>query len=355
MKNRMKFRMIGCAVLTAVSLMLGGCAMGGADGAKTVQGVQALEAGEYRQAKQFFEDAVREGEEQMLACRGLGMAYMGLAQYEEAGKAFEAALEYADDRQPENVQDLKLYLAAVQYRMADYEDTILTCSEILEAAPEGNAQAYFMRGASSLREGAQEDAKADFDAAAALAPEDYELHLNIYECYCDMNLSGIGGEYLQEALNIPGEELEHYYNRGRIYYYLENYEKAQQELIGPVESKYEPAMHLIGRVYLAQDDTDHARSIYEQMAQEFGESADSLNGLAMCAMKTGDYDTALSYIAKGLAVDGEADKQELYFNEIVVYEQKNDFASARAKAQEYIERYPADEAGRREWTFLSTR
>ena len=47
--------------------------------------------------------------------------------------------------------------------------------------------------------------------------------------------------------------------------------------------------------------------------------------------------------------------QELYFNEIVAYERKLDFATAKAKAQEYIQNYPSDEAGQKEWVFLSTR
>ena len=101
--------------------------MGGASGHKTVQGNAALEAGEYQQARQLFQEAVQEGEQEMLAYRGLGMAYMGLAQYEEAEMAFEAALDYTDDRMPGNTQDVELYLATVQYREEKYEETIATC------------------------------------------------------------------------------------------------------------------------------------------------------------------------------------------------------------------------------------
>ena len=48
-------------------------------------------------------------------------------------------------------------------------------------------------------------------------------------------------------------------------------------------------------------------------------------------------------------------KQDLYFNEIVVYEKKLDFATAKEKAAEYVKNYPADEAGIRENNFLKTR
>lgn len=329
--------------------------MGGASGDKTVQGLAALEEQEYQQAQELFTQAVKEGEQKVLAYRGLGLAYMGLAKYEEAELAFSAALEYTDEKMPENTQDLRLYLATVQYRRGEYEDTIDTCDEILDEAKTGNADAYFLRGASYLYEGSQDEAADDFGAAVELAKDDYDLYLNIYECYNAMNLSGLGGEYLQSALDIKGEEQENYYNRGRIYYYLEDYEAAQSQLIGPVEAKYEPAMYLIGRVYLAMEDYEHALAVYQQIQAEFGADVQSYNGLALCAIESGDYDTALSYIAQGLELEGTAGKQALYFNEIVAYEKKLDFATAKEKAQEYVERYPSDEDGQKEWTFLSTR
>ena len=351
-KSRKCFR---CAVLVTAALMLGGCAMGGATGEKTLLGIQYLEDEDYQQAQRMFEDAILEGEQDTLAYRGLGIAQMGLAQYAEAAESFELALDAADDRMPENVLDISLYLATAQYRMKEYEETADTCTRILEKSEQGEAQAYFLRGASYLHEDLSEEAAADFAQAVALAPNDYDLYLNIYECYSEMNLSGVGGEYLQSALNIQGDDLEHYYNRGRIYYYLGNYEEAQSQLIGPVEAGYEPAMFLIARVYMAQGDYERAEAVYLQIQQESGDSTQVFNGLALCAMERGNYDFALGYITQGLALDGAAGKQELYFNEIVLYERKLDFEKAKIKAQEYVERYPADEKGLRELTFLKTR
>lgn len=339
----------------AASLLLTGCAMGGATGNKTVQGNAALEEGEYAQAELLFQDAIKENEQQMLAYRGLGQAYMGLAKYEDAENAFKTALDYTDEKMPENKTDLRLYIAAAQYRMEEYEKAVDTCSDLLEEAEKPSADAYYLRGAGELHEGSLDDAKQDFDRAVALEPDDYDLYLNIYENYRSLNLSGIGGEYLQSALNIQGDELENYYNRGRIYYYLENYDEAQSQLIRPVEENYEPAMKLIGQVYLAQGDSAHAQAVYQQLQSQFGASVDSYNGLALCALKSGDYDGALGFISQGLALDGTEGKQELAFNEIIAYEKKLDFAAAREKARAYVEAYPSDEAGQKEWTFLASR
>lgn len=344
----------GLAVIAA-ALMLSGCAMGGASGTKTTQGIAALEDGDYTRAQQLFEEALQEKEEQMLAYRGLGLAKMGLAQYEDAKQAFLDALEETDEKMPENTQDLQLYLAAAQYRLGEYEQTADLCTEILDTSEKGVADAYYLRGASYLKEGNQDEAKSDFDQAVGLSPQDYDLYLNIYETYRQMNLSAVGSEYLQKALQIAGSEPEDYYNRGRVYYYLGDYDSAQSELIRPAEQKYEPAMRLLGRVYLAQEDYDHAQAMYEQIQNEFGESAVSCNGLALCAMARGDYDGALAQIGKGLALEGTDDRQELYFNEIVAYERKLDFDTAKAKAEQYVKNYPSDEAGQKEWTFLKSR
>lgn len=342
-------------IAAAAVLLLGGCAMGGATGTNTLQGISALEEGNYQEAQEYFETAVAQKEQPVLAYRGLGMAYMGLAEYEKAETAFEEALENTDDKMPETVEDIRLYLATVQYRQGNYADTIDTCSQILSDLDEGNADAYFLRGASYLYEELENEAGDDFAAAVALSKDNYDLYLNIYECYVNMNLSGLGGTYLQSALNIQGEELENYYNRGRIYYYLENYDEAQSQLIGPAEEKYEPAMYLIGKVYLAMEDYGHALSTYQQMLEEFGDTSEVYNGLALCAIESGDYSAALSYISQGLALSDTTAQQELYFNEIVVYERMLEFDTAKQKAQEYVMRYPSDAAGQREWTFLSTR
>lgn len=351
------WRLSQAAALVMVGLLLGGCAMGGADGEKTVLGDQALEEENYSAAAAYFEEAVTDGEEPVLAHRGLGMAYMALGQYEEAAESFEQALAAAekDGKMPKTVRDLQLYLASVNYRLKEYEETAEICTDLLSQEDGASKDAYFLRGASLLKEGLEEEAKKDFDQAAALAPGDYTLFLNIYECYDEMNLSGEGSEYLQQALDIRGETAEDAYHRGRIYYYLGEYEKAQAELASPAEQKHEEAMYLMGQVYLALEDFSHAKNMYEQIRTEYGDSARCFNGLVMCALAEENYDSALEWIAQGLAQDGNEGKQELYFNELVCYEKKLDFDTAKQKAQAYVENYPSDEKGQKEWKFLQSR
>lgn len=351
----MKKKTVLLALLLTAALGLTGCLGKEAGGELTAQGMESLDAMEYEEALRLFGQAVQEGEDQVLAYRGMGMASMGLARYEEAVTAFDQALLYTDEKMPETVEDLLLYKASAQYRLQDYEGTIDTCGRLVDEEENESSDALYLRGASYLCQGFQDQAKENFSRAVAAAPEDYTLYLNIYECYESQDLSALGDEYLQTALSIVPEEAEDYYHMGQIYYYLQQYDQAQSALLKPQEEGYLPALYLQGKIYLAQEDYAGARSVYESILTEHPDSAESYNGLALCALEAGEYDQALEYISRGLALEGAAGKQELYFNEIVVYERMLDFDTARAKAQVYVENYPTDEAGQKELEFLSTR
>lgn len=351
----MKNKKVMTAFLAAAMMMsVTGCVGKPTGGTMTAQGMAAIETLDYSGALADFGQAVTNGEDAVPALRGMGMAYMGMAQYEEAIEAFDEALNYTDDKMQETIRDILLYKASAQFRLKDYEGTVQTCDELL-AGEAQVADAHFFRGASYLSMGYQDRAKEDFDQAAALTPEDYTLYLNIYESYETQNLSAVGDQYLQTALNIPPKDAEDYYCIGQIYFYLEQYDQAQNALISPVEEKYLPALHLMGRIYLAQEDYVHAKAMYETIQQESGESAQTYNGLAMCCLEAGEYDQALQYIELGLSMEGDAGKQELLFNEIVAYEKKLDFTTARVKAENYVSLYPTDAAGQKEYAFLKTR
>ena len=78
-----------------------------------------------------------------------------------------------------------------------------------------------------------------------------------------------------------------------------------------------------------------------------GDSAKGYNGLALCDIRNGDYDSALDNITKGLPTATTDEMQSLLFNEIVAYEKKLDFATALTKAQEYVDMFPEDSAAKK--------
>lgn len=341
-------------VVAAAFILCAGCSRSEVSSKNTDAGYAANEASDFRSAEGYFRDAVDQGEEPVQAYRGLGIALMGQAKYEEALDAFDNAIARTDDRMPETVKDLLEYRITCQYRLKDYEGTITTGNE-LTGLDKKLVMAYYYIGAASLNLGNMDEAEANFDYAVSLDPEEYKLYLDIYSVYEEAKLSGVGDEYLQTALGIAPKSTEDHYNVGRIYFYLEEYDEAASALIQPVQEQYESALALMGQIYLARKDYDNAKATYSQILSLDSESKDAYNGLALCALTVFDPDTALDYITKGLSLDGEEGKQELYFNEIVAYEKRLDFLTARDKCRTYVEMYPTDEDGVKELKFLNTR
>lgn len=285
--------------------------------------------------------------------RSAGIASMEKGDYEQAIASFEQAYSLCDEKMPETKTDLALFKATCQYEQKDFTGVKDTCTDILTLGE--NADAYYLRGVSFLQLGEMDMAKADFDCAAAISPTDYSLYLNIYKQYEQINQSAVGDTYLQLALSIQGEDLEDSYQKGCIYFYLKDYSSAKECLAAPVEAKHKDATALMGEVYLKLGDTASARSVYQQYLTNFGDTPEAYNGLVLCDIADGAYDSALTNAQQGLALEGEENKRDLRYNVIVAYEKKLDFAAAKEKAAEFVELYPEDEAGQREYAFLSTR
>ena len=351
MKKRNLLKLLLC--LTLCCTLLTGCLGKPEGGELTRQGLDALTGNDFNTALAYFEQAVQNGEDPVPALRGLGIAQMGLARYSEAADTFEKALGEADTRMPKTVRDIRIYLVSALYRCGRYPEVISACSELLEK--ETALEPLFYLGASYLAMDDEVQAGEYFDRAVALAPRDYSLYLQIYGVYEQKNLTAVGDEYLQKGLQIQPESNEDYYHIGQIRFYLEKYDEARNALSGPVEAKYLPALELMGEIYLAQEDYDHAVAISRTIMEESGESPGIYNAMALCAIASGDPDTALEYIASGLALEEETGKQKLRFNEIVAYERKLDFSTALVKAEAYTALYPTDETGQKELKFLRTR
>lgn len=335
-----------------VAVLLTGCS--GNDGEDSIaEGMAAMENKDYQAALEDFKTAAALGENDAAAYRGEGIALLGMGQYAEAAQAFDTALAATDEKMPNTKRDILYYKATALYKNGDYENTISVCDEILAINQEGDA--CYLRGACYMAQGDYDKAKSDFDAAVALSPEDYTLVLDIYGCYQEQKRSADGAHYLENALNIEDSSDEGNYQKARIYVYLENYDSAKSLLSPLVEEKNGEAMALMAKIYLKEGDTAHARNLWKELLSSAGESLTAYNGLVLCDIQDGDYAAALENADKGLALSGVEGRQELMYNAIVACEYQGDFDNALVKAQEYVEKYPTDERGTREYTFLQTR
>ena len=337
-------------ILTAAALSMTGCSLLGQDTYYIDQGMEQINSGNYEEALTSFSSAEQEGKHLVESYRGSGMAYMALGEYDKAVEAFDRAVDLTKEKQKDVRKDILMYKATALYQSGDYEGAAKVCDTI-----QTFGDSVDLQGLCYMELDEKDKAGVDFTTAVKLSPQDYDLLLNIYECYDDKNLSAEGDAYLQQALAINSDDSEDIYQKARIYYFLGDYDDAKTELNKMADSMDERSTMLLCRTYMKQDDTAHARQLYQQYMDKYGETPEAYNGMVLCDIADENYDSALENITKGLALSNDKGKQDLYFNEIVVYEKKLDFATAKEKAAEYVKNYPADEAGIRENNFLKTR
>lgn len=338
-------------MLACLALIVTGCGDSKAD-QYYESGIKALEEENYDAAIADLEQVIQAGERLPEAYRAYGIAWLSRKSYPEAIAAFSRSLNSMDDENEEFEKDVMFYLAEARLAHGEVDKTLEIYGDILKKG--ADTQAFFLRGKVYLDQNDYENAGKDFTRALN-GCEDYNLYINIYRLYADKNKAVDGNEYLEQALLMEPEAGEDYYHRGRIYEYQKEYEKAKEALIESLKLEYEDAMLLLGRVYLDMDDSASARSMYQEYLTQSEQGARAYNGLAICDIHDGNYDAALENIQKGLAENNSDETRGLLYNEIVAYEYKRDFATAKEKMKSFLEQYPDDAEALRENEFLSTR
>ena len=334
-------------------VLLTGCARTDARTAYNAAGAALLE-GNAKEAEEGFRKVSDSGYYLSQAWRGTGLSQMQQALFADACVSFEKSLLYLEDEPDSYQRDVNLYLAYCREHQGETDKAMEIYNNLIKKDPD--TETLFLRGRLNLRSGNTKAARSDFDQAISYGA-DYNLYINIFETYEAVDKSGDGAHYLEEALKEAGKSEEDYYNQGLVSYYLQNYEEAKELLIKALrrDSADSRSVFLLGKVYLAMNDVADARAVFREHTKDAATAAGAWNGLALCDIAEQDYESALKNVEEGLAIGDESAAQGLLFNEIVIYEQMRDWKTARSKAAAYVGRYPADEAGLREYEFLSSR
>jgi len=317
------------------------------------QAEENLEQGSYQEALTGYETSVSSGYKAAESLRGAGIAKLRLGDYQGAVECFTQAL--SQDRVKKFIrQDLLAYRATALLKAGLTDDAMADC-QTLASDYSMNADLYFLTGCVALAMDAYDEADSNFQQAYGEKP-DYDMALQIYEAYWSRGMEADGTRYLEAILKTEPGNAEDYCERGRIYYYMQDYENARNELTKASEKGSVEALSLLGMVCLARNDTAAARSMYQDyLNAEESRKAEGYNGLALCDIADGDYPGALANIASGLEAADTDEMQELLFNEIVAYEKQLDFHTAFSKVQEYLKMYPDDQEAKKELEFLQSR
>ena len=349
MQKGRKIRNVIIGALFAGAL-LAGC---GKDTSNIAEGMQYVKELDYQSALESFAKAQEAGEDAKLLARGEGIAYMGLTEYEEAEKSFLEALSYSNGLIEEMDYDINLYLAAVYTKTGQYASAEEIYNAILALKPE-DVQVLFLRGGVRLGQGNYTQAKEDMDKVVALDSKNFERIIQIYETMEAGGYKDAGQGYLTDALQTDEEQMS-YFDKGRMYYYMGEYQKAYLAL---EEAKGEGGVEAylyLGKAYEATGDFNYASSVYNSYLTKVGDDARVYNQLGLCEAKKGEYAKALEAFQAGLQTQNSAMKQVLQFNEIVAYEYLGEFEKASALMKVYLTAYPDDVQATREYDFLSTR
>ena len=295
-----------------------------------------------------------ERRENQTAYRQIGINAMESGDYAGAVDAFNSALGQCIGKITENELDICYYKAAAQYASGDSEGAVATYTAIIDYDKKA-ADAYYLRGCVYLKQGNTESAVSDFDAAVRYNSDDYELYVNIYENLLAYDMTEKGEEYLNKTFDIKGNSAEDYAWRGRIYYYLGQYDNAMTELNSALDKESVIANLYIAQVYEAQGDSENAEVYYQNYVNSGAADSEAMNSLGEIEMAKGNYSGALTYLQQGIAMENVTNRRELMQNLIICYEYTFDFNSAWNVVQEYVQAYPDDARAQREYIFLKNR
>lgn len=336
----------GCLSL----VMLTGCSAENTKNYK--QAAQDLEDGNYETALEEYETAISAGVKLAQSYRGAGVAQLKLGNYEDAITDFCNALD-CDKVGKKLEKDILSYRAAAYLKTKSYEEALADCQTLAESY-DMDADLYFLTGETALAMDSYEEAASNFEQAYS---EDatYDRAIQIYGAYLDKDMEADGTRYLEAALTGTAKNAQDHCDRGRVYYYMDDYDNAADELKQAIDGDNVEALALLGMVYMDQGNSTDARTMFQQYVSQADNGAKGFNGLALCDIEDGDYDSALSNISSGIHVATDEDLQSLLFNEIAVYEKKLDFQTALQKTNEYLDLYPEDKTVKKEQAFLKTR
>jgi len=340
------------AVFALLCAGLAGC--GSLAGKEQMNAVVAqIENFEYEEALTTLDAAAEAGEDAQMIARYRGIAHAGLTNYEDAVACYLEALSYSNLFVSDLDFDLNYYLADAYEKMGQRAEAKAVYSAILELRPQ-EVNALFLRGRLYLEDGQYDLAIADFNRTVELDKDGYDLRIEIAGLLSEKGYQEDGLHYLQKFLADNEKKLSDY-DKGRIYYYMGDYEKAKVALESAKSEESDDIILLLGKSYEQLGDFNYATSVYKNYLEDHPESAVLFNQLGLCKMKSGEYEEALSAFRSAANVENNGMSQTLEFNQIAAYEHVGDFKQAAVLMERYLKKYPEDEQAKREYEFLRSR
>lgn len=318
-------------------------------------GTAQIEATQYDAAVQTFQtltDGSTSTKKEM-GWRGIGIAYLYQGNYSSAQEAFEQAISYVSGKYTDLELDIAYYLAEAQTLNNDPVGAVLTYTEIIDR--KSDADAYMLRGMAYQKVGDNTSAEADLVKAIDMSKQSFKVYMALYQIYQDQGKDSEAQKLLAEATQLTPKTAEDYSNRGLLWMYMGSYENAEADLNTAIDKGYAMAYFGKAELYMEQGRYEDAVTLFgSYFVQETG-NALAYNQYGVCLMQLERYQEAQAAFATGIELNDRTLDQTLRFNEITALERQGDWTTALEKAKTYVEKYPSDEAGQKEYTFIESR
>ncbi len=313
----------------------------------------SIESLDYRGALDLIENIEEGSEDERLVKRAEGIAYLGLGSYQEAIDAFESALGMSNGIINNVDYDINYYLATAYYKNGNPDEALKIYDAILSLKND-SVDALYLEGILYAEKDDIDKAMECFDRAIVLAPENYDMLIEIYTILDENGYKEVGLDYLKDAMENGTKKMSNY-EKGQISYYLGDFESARTYLEKAKDEKGSEAVLFLGKTYETLGDVNYAVSVYSSYANANADSAEVLNQMGLCKLRMEDYEGALNAFQLAMNIEDNGIMQTLKFNEIVAYEYMGDFKKACVLLESYMRLYPDDEEAQREYIFLKTR
>ena len=259
--------------------------------------------------------AVEDHFEEQQALKQEGMELQAAGDYAGAIAKYEEALRFANMKVGPTEIDLAYYKASAQYRSGDLSGAIDTYSQILALKEDVNS--HLGRGLLYM---AAKDAKnAEKDLNKALKGTDDPL------------IKGI-------IYNTVGET-----------------EKAKEYFENAKADGNSEAIFYLASIYEKAGDHNYAMILLEEYIASGKASAEGHLSVARNYMEQEAYEDALETLQTGIALGESGVLKNLMQEEIACYEKLGDFATAKSRAEDYLDKYPDDPIIKKEYEFLKSR
>lgn len=321
-------------------------------------GMALNQLGRYEEAEQRLNDGLKEVEEDSSDAKSLyyaqAIARYGMGKYEEALESCDRALKI--DKGKELTADLRYIRAVALKSLGRFEEAREECLALLEEDEE------YMSGYMELADiegclGNEEEARKAYEGAIEKDKEYYEAYFALADLFRKNGQDAAAEELLGQLTALDSDDGEKLLVAGRAFAALEQYPQAEDRLNAAKQEGVSDALYYLGVVKHSQGMNDAAVSGLEAFVAEGGENClpEGYCELAVLYMESERYSEAGEALEKGLRHGSSGARQELYRNQVILYEKQSKYKKARKAAKKYRKLYPMDQEMEKELAFIKTR